>query len=244
MPLARVVPAALAALLAVPGPVRADDPCPAGMVRFSPGAFRAEDGRDAAVPAFCLDVTEVTVGAWAACVAAGACSAERLACGSAATWGREGGEALPINCVDWNEADAFCRAHGKRLPTEDEWEWAARGGARARIFAWGAEPPADRACWDGEGNSEGKGRRFSPCPVGAHPAARSADGLDDLGGNVREWTSTAEGRFRVLRGGSWGDSLPEFLSAGFRGWNAPDERFELTGLRCAAEPDARQATLR
>ena len=51
---------------------------------------------------------------------------------------------------------------------------------------------------------------------------------------MREWTASRIGKDRVVRGGSWGDSLPEFLAAGFRGMNAPDERFEITGFRCAA----------
>jgi hypothetical protein len=72
--------------------------------------------------------------------------------------------------------------------------------------------------------------------VGAHPDGDSPEGVSDLAGNVREWTSSASGRFRIVRGGSWGDSLPDFLAVSFRGLNAPDERFELTGFRCAAEP--------
>jgi formylglycine-generating enzyme required for sulfatase activity len=140
-----------------------------------------------------------------------------------------------VNCVTWQEAETFCREHGKRLPTEEEWEWAARGGRKALTYPWGGEPPADRVCWDGEGNSAGAGERKATCTVGANPRGKSADGIQDLAGNVREWTSTSHERFKVLRGGSWGDSLPEFLSASFRGWNAPDERMELLGFRCVAE---------
>jgi formylglycine-generating enzyme required for sulfatase activity len=229
-----VLGALVAALLAPAAAPAAD--CPAGMKRIRGGAFRtaAGEGVHVHVRPFCLDTTEVTVAAYARCVEAGACHGEDLECGSAATWRRQGADRHPVNCVTWFEADAFCRAHGKRLPTESEWEWAARGGPRARTYPWGEAPPADRACWDGEGNSAGKGERRSPCPVATHPRSTSADGLHDLGGNVREWTATEVERFRVLRGGSWGDSLPEFLSAAFRGWNAPDERMELVGFRCAA----------
>ncbi|HSN13221.1 MAG TPA: SUMF1/EgtB/PvdO family nonheme iron enzyme, partial [Anaeromyxobacteraceae bacterium] len=70
------------------------------------------------------------------------------------------------------------------------------------------------------------------------PAGDSADGISDLAGNVREWTASRDGRFRIVRGGSWGDSLPDFVAVAFRGMNAPDERFELTGFRCAADPAA------
>jgi sulfatase modifying factor 1 len=225
--------------LSLPAAARAPSGCPSGMKRLPSGAFVLGDGRPARVGAYCMDATEVTVAAYARCVEAGACSAEKLECGPAATWGRKGAASHPVNCVDWFEADAFCRAHGKRLPTEEEFEWAARGAERALTFPWGEAVPAGQVCWDGDGSTKGKGERKETCPVAAHPGARSPQGLDDLAGNVREWTSTESERFRVLRGGSWGDSLPEFLSAGFRGWNAPDERMELIGFRCVAAVGAR-----
>lgn len=210
------------------------DKCPAGMVAVDGGTIDEPGRARAKVRTFCIDKTEVTVEAYATCVKVGACKAEDLECGNAATWGKKGLGRHPINCVTWDEADTFCREHGKRLPSEEEWEWAARGGPRALTYPWGAEPPGNRACWDGDGNTEGKGKRKATCPVASHPRSRSATGLEDLAGNVREWTSTEHDRHRVLRGGSWGDSLPEFLTVGFRGWNAPDERIELTGFRCAA----------
>jgi formylglycine-generating enzyme required for sulfatase activity len=204
------------------------------MVLVEGGAL-AEPGRPRAnVRTFCLDRTEVTVSAYEACAKVGACKTEELECGNAATWGKKGAEFNPINCVTWDEAENFCQEHGKRLPSEAEWEWAARGGERAWAFPWGDEPPGDRACWDGTGNAEGDGQRKGTCPVGGASRGRSAAGAVDLAGNVREWTSTPEGRHRVVRGGSWGDSSPEFLTSSFRGWNAPDERIELTGFRCAA----------
>jgi len=214
-----------------------DAGCPEGMRFFGGGTFVLADGsaRVTARP-FCLDVIEVTAVAYGACVRAGRCAAAELACSRAATWGDPERATHPINCVSWLEADAFCRLARKRLPAEGEWEWAARGGARATPFPWGSAPPARRACWDGKGNTLGKGGRKETCPVGAHPDGDSPDGLSDLSGNVREWTSSSEGRFKVVRGGSWGDSLPDFLAVAFRGMNAPDERFELTGFRCAADP--------
>lgn len=211
--------------------------CPAGMQPLPGGRFTLGDGSaTAAVAAFCLDRTEVTVAAYRACAATGRCEDAGLACGAAATYVRKDGADLPVNCVTWFEADRFCRARGWRLPTEAEWEWAARGRERASTYPWGEAVPAARACWDGPGNSEGKGGRTLPCPVATHPGADSPDGLADLGGNVREWTASPYERFRVLRGGSWGDSLPSFLAASFRGMNAPDERMELLGFRCAAAP--------
>ncbi len=208
--------------------------CPSGMVAVSGGVLD-RDGGETRIGSFCMDRTEVTVDAYASCVEVGACNGADLHCGNAATFGKKGQGAHPVNCVTWDEADTFCREHGKRLPTEQEWEWAARGGKRGSTYPWGEEPPADRVCWDGEGNSAGAGERKTTCTVGANPRGKSPDGVQDLAGNVREWTSTPHERFKVLRGGSWGDSLPEFLSATFRGWNAPDERMELLGFRCVAE---------
>ena len=214
--------------------------CPAGMRHFAGGTYVLAD-RSATVSAgpFCLDATEVTAADYAACVMAGGCAADELACSRAATYGAPERSTQPINCVSWLEADGYCRFARKRLPTEAEWEWAARGAARANAFPWGSAPPERRACWDGKGNALGKGGRKEACPVGVHPTGDSPEGISDLAGNVREWTSSQSGRFRIVRGGSWGDSLPDFLAVAFRGLNAPDERFELTGFRCAAEPLSR-----
>jgi formylglycine-generating enzyme required for sulfatase activity len=228
------IAALVTALSLAPAPARAAGrSCPSGMVEVNGGAFKLA-GESVYVAGYCLDRTEVTVEAYASCAEVGACKAEDLQCGSAATWRKKGHGAHPVNCVTWDEADTFCREHGKRLPTEEEWEWAARGGHRGLTFPWGEAAPGDRVCWDGEGNSKGTGERKGTCPVGSNPRSKSADGIQDLAGNVREWTSTPHERFRVLRGGSWGDSLPEFLSTAFRGWNAPDERMEHLGFRCAA----------
>jgi formylglycine-generating enzyme required for sulfatase activity len=223
----------LVCTLLLPSAVLAAD-CPPGMKRIRGGTFRMADGEAARVEPFCMDVTEVTAAAYARCAETGVCAAQELECGEAFTFGRPERANHPVNCVTWFEAEAYCKAYGKRLPSEPEWEWVARGETRGSTFPWGEAPPARRACWDGEGNGAGKGERKATCVVGTHPRSTSPDGLQDLAGNVREWTATESGRFRVLRGGSWGDSLPEFLSAGFRGWNAPDERMELTGFRCAA----------
>ena len=226
-----------AASAATPGASSAPATCGEGMRPLGGGRFTLADGSATVdVEPFCLEAIEVTADAYAACVRAGACAAGKLACSNAATFGAKGKGNHPINCVSWVEADAFCRWQGRRLPTEAEWEWAARGQGRASRYPWGEAAPGKRACWDGKGSQLGAGGRQGTCPVASHPDGDSPDGLHDLGGNVREWTATGDETERVLRGGSWGDSIDWFLTAGFRGLNHPRDRFELTGFRCAAAP--------
>jgi formylglycine-generating enzyme required for sulfatase activity len=175
------------------------------------------------VSAFALDAYEVSVARfrvfWSARQADGGASirARPIAYpnGTSVAWGRAGigpltgielcnwsespdagasREAHPINCVDWWTAQEFCVWDGGRLPTETEWEYAARGRSAAglspgRLYPWGDAAPAptcDRARWNramcsGEGSAPTR-------PVGSFPTGASA-GLFDLAGNVREWTA-------------------------------------------------------
>jgi formylglycine-generating enzyme required for sulfatase activity len=202
------------------------------------------------VGGFCLDRTEVTVEAYAACVKEWRCSAEYLkeysddgthfTPGKLCNYGVDGRDRHPINCVSQVEAEAYCKGLGRRLPTEEEWEYAARGGSAQRTYPWGEDGPANRACWDGEGN------RWSTCEVGKYPGGDSVQGVHDLAGNVWEWTSSAycvpypeegvrtcaEGR-RVLRGGSWSFVVASTLRAAYRNGAAPASRFNGVGFRCA-----------
>ena len=131
-----------------------------------------------------MDRTEVTTAAYAACVSAGKCT--RAHTGSvlaSCNAGVAGREQHPINCVDWNQADAYCQAQGLRLPTEEEWEYAATGGD-GRTFSWGNEWPSNQLCW----NRYGDGRTYpnSTCAVGSYPNGRSPFGVDDMSGNVSD----------------------------------------------------------
>jgi len=212
--------------------------CPAGMTYVKGGSYVLGDRKDAAtVGAFCLDQTEVTVAAYAACVSSGGCSDAGLACHDTyANWRKAGREQHPINCVDWTQADAYCKALGKRLPTEEEWEWAARGGDKGTVYPWGDAAPSNQVCWNGEGNDLGKGNRQSTCKVGSYPSGDGPGGLHDLSGNVWEWTSTANGRGRVLRGGCWYFDDPSWLRAARRfAVEVGGRNFDL-GFRCARTP--------
>ena len=163
-----------------------------------------------------LDRTEVTVAAYRRCVEAGGCAAAAVGAGCDRERERRDAEDHPITCVDWQKAADFCAWAGKRLPTEVEWEFAARG-EEGRRFPWGDEPPSparvnacDRTCRlaAGAGIRPGNGASVTAsgapvitlfeesdgwattAPVGSYPAGKSPSGVVDLAGNAAEWTAT------------------------------------------------------
>jgi formylglycine-generating enzyme required for sulfatase activity len=193
------------------------------------------------VGAFEMDVTEVTAQDFSACVAAGACDAiwQAPACNA----GRAERATHPINCVSWFQADAFCRWRNKRLPSEEEWEYAARG-AQASKYPWGDAGPDGRVCWR-RGMDQ-----LGTCRVRSYPNGVSPFGVFDMAGNVWEWTASGSSKNysrprgnaeRVMRGGGWGDVDPDYISATSRGHAAPDNRSYTHGFRCARTIDAADA---
>lgn len=177
---------------------------------------------------FALGKTEVTAAAWARCVAAGACTpAGRETHCTAADPALQD---HPVNCVDWAQALAFCRWLGGRLPSSEEWEWAASGG-EGREYPWGAEEPAAQACW--KGDRSGGPRRVATCQVGSHPEGRSKHGLLDLAGNVWEWTAADLEGGKEIRGGGFSFAASPLLRSTYRGSFRPAYRFNYLGLRCA-----------
>lgn len=150
-------------------------------------------------------MTEVTVEAYAKCVREGACGTEGLDdehnCNFAADKRGRNVEQIgqhPINCVTAAQAKKYCAHVGKRLPTRDEWEYAARG-SDGRIYPWGSTAPrwssssaelANWACW----------RHTGTCKAGTYPPRQAPFELRDMAGNVAEWTSDG-----VACGSSWLD---------------------------------------
>ncbi|MBW2456163.1 MAG: SUMF1/EgtB/PvdO family nonheme iron enzyme, partial [Deltaproteobacteria bacterium] len=192
------------------------------------------------VPAFAIGVHEITMAAYDQCVADGDCP--KPGKGPDCTWQRDGQERHPINCVSWHGAVAYCKASGWRLPTETEWEAAARGTDR-RGFPWGNdEPSCSLAVLAGAatGCSGGKAQ-----PVGSLPADRSPCGALDMGGNVREWTATDYGAYaggtvssdqgKVNKGGSFLMTPDKTNRAHTRGVDEPDTARPDLGFRCAAD---------
>ena len=185
------------------------------------------------VVAFEIDPTEVSVGAYRHCIDAGRCRPTPQGGGCRLSSAESSNH--PINCVGWLDADAYCRSIGKRLSSEEEWEYAARGPT-GRIYPWGVSPVEGRACWKRWDKREGT------CPVGSHPSGDTPDGVHDMAGNVWEWTASAwsadyqgprDETTRVTRGGGWGDSLPENLRASSRGHRPAEYRSDTIGFRCA-----------
>ena len=193
------------------------------------GAFSFQ-GTSTSVNAFRFGQTATTIEAYERCVSAGGCTEPKKE--NACNWRVSGREKHPVNCVDWNQAGAFCRWIGGRLPSKEEREYAATGG-EGREYPWGSADPGARACWNGEGNDLGKGNRKSTCPVGDYPAGVSKWGLHDLAGNVWEWTSSDyDVSEKVLRGGSWMNVSPQDLGAVYRSWSTPSATFKHIGFRC------------
>jgi formylglycine-generating enzyme required for sulfatase activity len=148
----------------------------------------------------------------------------------------------PVVQVSANDAAAFCAWAGLRLPSEEEWEYAARG-SDGRRYPWGDEPPeADGFRWANFGTvaccaPDAADGYLRTAPVGRFPGGASPFGPMDMAGNVWEWTASAfPGRPGevALRGGGWGNN-PYCLRASYRHGNPPDIGLDMVGFRCAGD---------
>jgi len=203
--------------------------------------------------AFYIDKTEVTNAQYRQCIEAGVCTQPHNT-----QWYNDPSRAEhPVICIDWYQAKAYCEWAGKRLPTEAEWEKAARG-TDGRLYPWGNTfdesklnfcdrncPPSNvfRSASLDDGYAD-------TAPVGNYPAGASPYGALDMAGNVYEWVadwhlsdyySQSPGRnplgpdsgtAKVLRSGSWNDAGWGARCA-YRVLGSPDQWGELRGFRCA-----------
>ncbi len=198
--------------------VGADLSCPDGMVKVARATFTMGNGKGDASPAhkvtigpYCIDRTEVSVAAYKECVAANKCEPrEKTGATDPAERDRNDPHCNfsstklnhPINCVDWADANSYCTWAGKRLPSEPEWELAARGGDE-RELPWGGDAPSGKllnACDLECKQTFGKGGEWSTlfpmtdsfattAPVAHFTGDASPAGVLNMAGNVREWTN-------------------------------------------------------
>ncbi len=202
---------------------------------FTRGSTRGADDerpvRVQKVTAYRIDRTEVTRAMYADCVAARKCRPTP----ELAQLLHEPN--LPMTHVNWHEARAFCSWAGGRLPTEDEWEKAARG-RDTREYPWGEEPDCSRANWgnfENEGPCAGK-NPGKPAPVGSYPEGASPFGVLDMAGNVWEWVADKYDRDpsrRVVRGGSCCSYFVPPRLSNRNAWD-PAHRDGDLGFRCVS----------
>jgi eukaryotic-like serine/threonine-protein kinase len=281
-----ILPGASAGVAAPPPAVAVPPPCPPGTIAIPGGSFfmGSDDGLPLERPAhqvtiapYCIDEFEVTVEQYKACSDAGRCKRA----GTSNEWAgiadkeRRAFDPLcnvrdpvarakhPINCVDWEMADKFCREQGKRLPTEAEWEFAARG-PDGRKYPWGDDDPSaghlnacGRECvaWGAKNGIDLKGMYdvddgfANTAPVGSFPRGASRYGVQDVVGNVWEWvadwygpygkeeetapTGPHEGDEKIIRGGAWNGAYPAWVRPTFRYKDSPAKRSHGIGMRCA-----------
>jgi formylglycine-generating enzyme required for sulfatase activity len=151
-----------------------------------PDNFRFEPLHEVRLSRYWIDRTETTNEQWAECIAEGACRA--------ANNGNTAYSALgdhPVTAVQWYEAHAYCAWRGKRLPSEAQWEKAARGTTDLRVHPWGDDAiSCDRAFVDAC-----RGSAVQPIAVGSRPLGASVYGVEDMNGNVSEFVSDPYNEF-------------------------------------------------
>ncbi|MCU0241208.1 MAG: SUMF1/EgtB/PvdO family nonheme iron enzyme [Vicinamibacteria bacterium] len=161
------------------------------------------------------------------------CHDTRVRCPDAPYWGQP--DRYPVVNISWHDANAYCRwlsrqtGHVYRLPYENEWEFAARGGLTSRTYPWGDAEPKGRSCY-GTGGL---------CRVGTFSA--NAFSLHDMAGSVYEWCGDiyrTGDKDRIIRGGSWSCPLdrPDLLAVTARARAAPDKTRNDIGMRVVREP--------
>ena len=221
------------------------------MVFVPEGEFLYGETKEKVIlPGYWIDETPVTNGEFSRFVQATGyvTTAEKTGIGCAnvhgkwediegANWRYPGGPELgsieskldhPVVQVSWEDAIAYARWAGKRLPTEQEWEKAARGGD-GREYPWGELEPTPEMC----NFNKHEGRTT---PVGKYsPQGNSPFGCEDMSGNVWEWTASREGsNGRVLRGGGWSHPA-ENVRLVLRSIHESDECYDTDGFRCVVD---------
>lgn len=233
-----------------------EGPCPPGMSYLPAATFtmgsndkknkkywlEPEDGPDwpwldepirkVSISALCMDTTKVTVAAYRACMQSGRCAEPQK---SNCLWHKPNVDDHPQDCVTWSQADQFCQAMGKRLPSEEEWEYGARGAERRR-YPWGNNDPRDDPHTGGYREFCQVFSGGESCSVSQFKKFASPFGLVDMAGNLAEWTSSEHCEpkrqcEKIVRG-TGNPALGELRGA-HRGSSAPAFGSSSIGFRCA-----------
>jgi formylglycine-generating enzyme required for sulfatase activity len=202
-----------------------------------------------------IDEHEVTNAQYQRCVAAGDCRPPMQCDWGTPTYGDPARSNHPVVCVSWADASAYCQWAGARLPTEAQWEKAARGTEGYR-YPWGDAPTAgllnlcDRNCALDSRLEDVDDGYARTAPAGYYPGGASPYGVLDMAGNVWEWgadwydpgyysaasamdpVGPDSGAEKVSRGGSW-DNTWVGVHATVRNWDNPESRMETVGFRCS-----------
>jgi serine/threonine-protein kinase len=196
--------------------------------------------------AFWIDQTDITNSQYQKCVNDGSCQPPECDPQFSGDFSKLHGEQQPVICVDWNQAKTYCDWAGRRLPTEAEWEKAARG-TDGRIYPWGNQSP-EKSFLNYAGS-----QIYNTTDVGSYPSGASPYGALDMTGNVRQWVADwfsdtyyrsspnrnpqgpSSGQIKVLRGGSAWDG-DDRSRAAYREPTPPDMNYFGYGFRCAISP--------
>lgn len=201
---------------------------------------------------FWIDQTEVTNAMYAKCVKEGACTPPQKYRSSTrdSYYGNSTFANYPVVFVDWKQANTYCQWVGKQLPTEAQWEYAARG-TDGRTYPWGNDPPSCQLA--NYSQSNGVDCVGDTWEVGTHPTGMSPFGVYDMAGNAWEWvadwygkyssetatdpTGPSTGEKRVLRSGSWFGNVSRIRTVN-RGTDDPLITYFSYGFRCAMKDES------
>jgi len=209
--------------------------------KFMMGSNDSEFGRpvhEVNVPTFQIAKTLVTIEQYKECVDKHQCTEPDVKWSEYCNWRYVDRTRHPVNCIDWNQAQQYAKFKGARLPSEAQWEFAARGGGQNIKYPWGNEDPTpERAVYGDEGTQ----------PVCSKPLGNTSQGLCDMAGNVWEWMQDTwhdsyrgaptdgsawekDSSDRSFRGGSW-SFIPESMRSAQRFSDVPDSRYDFLGFR-------------